>query len=944
MSSTIKNARRRRKSSKNAFTTRSGNTIKVHRGLLDRFRASKDAKARRKAAYLSGLPKNKFKRILYRMHPKRLAAYWFSKEGALMALKITGVAIVIVFVLIVGLFAYFRKDLPNITDLSGDVLGGNITYLARDGSTVLWQDYEAVKRIPVPGGEISDYVRQATIATEDRNFYDHGAFDIGGITRAAMNNVLSRDGNLEGGSTVTQQVVKLHQDWTDDRSIARKIKELILAVELEREYSKEDILNAYLNIAPYGTIQYGVESASRDYFHKSAKDLTLAESAFLAAIPKSPSALSPYGPLFDEEELVGRQHYVLDQMAQENMITKDEASEAKQVDILAQVHPLSPKYDGIRAPHFVLAAKEQLEQKYGADTVQRGGWQVTTTLDIEKQRLAERMVSEGIGQVERQGGNAAAFVAVDVETAQVVSLVGGPDFTNQQFGQVNFAREKLAPGSSFKPYDYAALIEYGDNAAAGSVLYDVQAELPGYPCTNRSNPRHNDEANCLWNYDFRFPGPMTLRYALGASRNVPAVKAMLTAGVEQTIDMAEGMGLVSGYNCYDDEQLTVPAQCYGSSAIGDGAYLRLDEHTNAMATFSRTGQYLPHSYILKITNAAGDTIDEWQMPEGQQAIKDSTAYIITDIMSDPNASYMSRKIQRTNGWEFALKTGTTNDNKDGWMMGFSTKYAAGVWVGHHDRREMTGFMETMTTPIWHGWMAEAHQGLEPTKWERPGSVKSVNAYVQRSHVGGATREPGPSQDLAPQSYNVPSSGGSSRQTIDKVSNKIATSCTPELAREERGGANDNAFSVDMFVGTNAQRDDTDDVHNCNDTKPSVTLTAPASCTAGQDCQFTVTASRGTHPLHSDEFPGTVNLFVDGEQVASRQVNSSPSTLQFSHTFNSPGSKSVRVQVIDSVLYDSSQSTSLTVSGGGPPGDNDDDENGGGQGGLPAQAPRRPRLD
>lgn len=916
-----------RRRPKATFSTKSGNSIKVPTSLKDKFRANKDAKARRRAAYLSGLPKNRFKRILYRLHPKRMAAYWFSKRGALMALKVTGISILVVFIFVVGLFAYFRKDLPNITDISGDTMEGSITYYDRSGEHVLWQDYDAVKRIPVPTDNISPYVKQATIAIEDQNFYEHGAFDLGGITRAAFHNVFDRGGTLEGGSTITQQAVKLSQDWTEDRSIARKIKELILAVELEREYSKEDILTGYLNLAPYGTIQYGVEAAAQDYFHKSAKDLTLAESAMLAAIPKSPSLFSPYGPYYDPDDLVGRQQYILDQMVEQGMISQDEATKAKEVDIIAQVQPLSPKYQGIQAPYYTLAAKEQLNTQFGATTVQRGGWEVVTALDWDKQKLAEQQVSDGIAQVQRQGGDAAAFVAVDVETAQVVALVGGPDFNNEQYGQVNFARERIPPGSSFKPYDYASLIEHTDTASAGSVMYDIQGELPGYPCTNKQRPK--DGGNCLWDYDFRYPGPTTLRYSLGASRNVPAVKSMLTVGVEETIQTAEGMGLTSGYNCYEDAELTVEGQCYASSAIGDGAYLKLDEHVNSFATFSRMGTALPHTYILQIKNAQGDTLYQWEKAKGEQAIRPDTAYIIANILSDPNASYMSTKIQDYNGWKFAVKTGTTNDNKDGLMMGFSGKYAAGVWVGYHNRQiEMSGFMENMTRPIWLGWMQGAHDGVEPKNWEQPSGVKQVDAYVQRSHVGSSTREPGPSQDLAPSWYKAPEGNNGGDRTIDIVSDKIATSCTPEAAKRQESGSNANKFSVDIFVGANSNRDETDDIHNCNDTKPSISLTAGSTCVVNTNCAVTVTVTRGTHSLSSDKFKGKVTLIIDGQEVEAREVGDSPTTLHFTQKFSSAGNKSIRATVSDSVLYQSEQSTTIKVTGnpssGGGGGDDDDD--------------------
>lgn len=915
----------RRRPGKNVYTTKSGNTIKVNRSIGERLRANREAKARKRAAYLSTLPKNRFKRILYQLHPKRQFKYWFSREGGIMALKILGVGIVIGFLIMVGVFAYFRKDLPNIKDISGDELGGSITYYDRTGETVLWQDYDAVKRVPVEGNNISQYVKDATIAIEDKNFYKHGAFDVQGIARAAYRDITNHGGPVEGGSTITQQLVKLNQNWTNDQTLARKFKELILAVELEREYSKEDILTGYLNIAPYGNIQYGVETAARDYFGKSAKDLTLAEAAMLAAIPQAPSVYSPYGPLYDPEKLVGRQHYILKQMVNQKMITQAQADEATAVDILATIKPTQPKYQGIKAPYFVLATKQQLEKKYGDKTVQRGGWKVTTTLDVKLQELAEQQVSKGIAQVKRQGGDVAAFAAIDVKTAQMVALVGGPDFNNPTYGQVNYATQKLPPGSTFKPYDYLAMINETTNTGAGSVLYDTQAPLPGYPCTNKQRPQNG--GNCLHDYDFRFPGPVTLRYALGGSRNVPAVKAMLTVGVNKTISIAESMGLKSGYKCYEqgDETLTKEAPCYGSAAIGDGAFLRLDEHVNGYATISRMGSYVPQTYILKITDARGKVIDQWKQAKGKQVVKADSAYIVTDILSDPNASYLrkDRKYHRYKGWNFAIKTGTTNDAKDGLMMSYSTQYAAGVWVGYHDRtKEMTGAMENMTQPILRGWMQTSHDSLKPVNWTKPNSVQTLPAYVvtrKLSTLGEII--PSPKTDLYPAWYKAPTKGGSSSQTIDKVSGKLATSCTPELAKENRSNANDNMFSADVFTGrqgSNANTSANDDVHNCGDAKPQISLGAPNNCNGS--CVFTVSVNQGTHSLNSDKFPGTVELYINGAKVQSQNV-SSPGSYTFTYTPSSSGTATVEAKVIDSVLYSASESATVTLTTlGATPGD------------------------
>lgn len=916
----------RRRPGRSTFTTKSGNTIKLNHSLSDKLRANRDDKARRRAAYLSTLPQNRWKRILYRLHPKRMAQYWFSREGAIMALKIFGIAVVIGFILLVGVFAYFRKDLPNIKDISGDKIGGSITYYDRTGQTVLWQDYNAVKRIPVPGDQISEYMKQATIAIEDKNFYNEGAFSVRGITRAAFKNVTGGgSGPAEGGSTITQQLVKLNQDWTQDRTITRKIKELILAVNLEREYSKADILTGYLNIAPYGGIEYGVESAARDYFGTTAKDLTLEQATMLAAIPQSPSYYSPYSsPLFNpsaaadgfgREDLLARQHYILDQMVKEKYITQKEADAAKKVDILAQIKPLQQKYSGIKAPYFVLAAKQQLEKQYGSETVNRGGWQVTTTLNMDLQAKAEKLVADNQKNVLRQGGDQQALVLEDVKTGQMAALVGGVDFNNPEYGQINYAQTKIPPGSSFKPYDYVAMIEGTTNTGAGSVLYDTQGKLQGYDCTNKQRPKNG--GNCLWDYDFRYPGPMTLRYALGGSRNIPAVKAMLTVGTNKTIKTAESlMNVDNAYNCYGNEALTEEIPCYASSAIGDGAYLHLDNHVNGLASLSRLGNAIPNTYIMKITDAGNKKVYEWSQPKGKQVVRQDAAYIINDILSDPKASYLSgvNKFHNYKGWKFAIKTGTTNDNYDGLMTSYSTQYAAVSWVGYHTRnKELSTGMERVTGPLTRGIMQYAHDALnaKPVNWTQPSTVKSMPAYVVRQHVGLGSQEPSPSTDLYPSWYKQKT--GSSSQTIDQVSNKLATDCTPDAAKKTVGGANANIFSADIFVdgGNSSAITSTDDVHKCDDAKPSITVTAPPNCSVGSACQITVTATQGTHSFSSSQFPGTVNLYVNGNKVQSQGISNSPSSVTFSYTPSGAGAATIRAEVIDSALYSSSSDATVT---------------------------------
>jgi membrane peptidoglycan carboxypeptidase len=894
---------------KNHYTTKSGNNIKLNKSLGAKAKARKDARLRAKAAYLSTLPKGRIKRFFARLHPKRMYKYWFSREGGIMALKIAGIGIVASFLVLVGLFAYFRKDLPNLKDISGKNIGGSVRYYDRTGKVLLWEDYDAVKRIPVQSDSINKNIKDATIAIEDKDFFEHGGFDVRGIMRAGVNNITGSSGGQQGGSTITQQLVKLTQNWTQDQTYTRKVKELILAVELERSYTKDEILTGYLNTAPYGGIEYGVEAAAQGYFAKPASKLTLDEASFLAVIPKSPRYFSPYSDDFDAEAFIGRQHYILNLMHEQGKITEKERDAAKKVKILAKVKERRPKYDNIRAPWFVLAAKKQLENKYGNETVQRGGWQVKTTLDMKLQEAAEKQVANGMGQVQAQGGDTAAFAASDVTNGQMVALVGGSDFNNPDYGKINYATRPLPPGSSFKPYDYLSLIEHNNNFGAGSVLYDTQGPLEGYPCTNKTLPPPRGSGNCLQNYDFRYPGPLTLRYALGGSRNVPAVKAMLLSGVDKTIETAEKLGLESGYNCYASDTADIsqaaPAdetQCYASSAIGDGAYLNLDEHVHAYSTISRNGNKLPQAYILEITDANNKPVYEWKAEKGEQVVRPDSAYIVSNILEDPNASYFpsSMKPHRFNDWKFAMKTGTTNDSKDGWMMGFSTKYAAGVWVGYHTgQREMGGTMETMTLPIWRGWMQDAHTGKPAVDRKKPEGIKTEAAYIVRNHVGVGSIEPSPATDLYPSWYKQPNKTSTSNRTIDIVSNKLATNCTPERAKKTTKDRDASSFSGDTFVdGGNSNTTEKDDVHKCGDTKPSVTVTA--DCKNGS-CTFVATVSQGTHPINSSRFPGTLTFSIDGNAVKTESVRSSPASVKY--TTNGSGSKTIKVTVVDSVLYD-----------------------------------------
>ncbi len=905
----------------NQHVTKSGKVIKVNQSLGARLKAKREARARSKAAYLSTLPQGRIKRTLYRLHPKRQFKYWFSREGLKTLVKVGGIAAVVGIITTLGVFAYFRKDLPNIKDASGNTLGGSNRYYDKTGTILLWEDFDSFKRIPVASDQISPHVKNGIIAIEDRDFYNHRGFNPRGITRAALSNTFGSSDGTQGGSTITQQLVKITQGYTEERTYTRKIKELILAIELERTNNKEDILVGYLNSAPFGGIEVGIEAAAQNYFNKSAKDLDLAESTMLTAIPQLPSRYSPYAKeYFRKEALIGRQHYTLDVMVEMGFITKEQADEAKKVDVLARVQPRVAKYENIKAPYFTTTAQREFSRNFTDKIAKRGGYKIITTIDMTLQQIAEEETAKGLRQIERQKGNTFAFVAADVRTSQVVAMVGGPDFNNKEkAGEVNFATSLLRPGSSIKPYDYAALMESSDKFGAGSVLYDTQAPLPGYPCTNKALP---PKGNCLFNYSRNYAGPITLRYALGASLNVPAAKAFLIATPEKVQELIKKVGMPSGYNCYkQDSQVGVTENevpCGAAASFGDGAYLRLNEHVNGYTALSRNGRSLPQTYILKVEDNGGKTLFEWKEQAGEQAIRPDTAYIVSDMLSDPNASFFANKIHRYKGHKFSIKTGTTGENKDAWMMGYSTQFAAGVWTGHHTSTiEMSGLSDTMTLPIWNGFMKRAHDNVQPVEREKPAGVQTLPAYVFRKKIYGNV-VPSPSTDLYPSWYAGNKKASNKKSVIDIVSEKLATDCTPERAKKEISEGDANIFSGDTFV-TGAQGANTgekDDVHACEDAKPSISLAVQDN--GGGSYTFRATVGQGTHPLSSEKFAGAVNFKIDGQILpgGSFQVES-PGVIAFNYTADRAGERTVVAEVVDSVLYDASDSKSLSFLAGSP---------------------------
>ena len=451
-------------------------------GFFERMRYKRklrrDREARRRAEDLATLPKEPVKRFFAHLHPKRVFHYWFSWRGLKKILKFGLACILLGVIAVGGLFLYYKKDIADIK-LDDIVISDTVnTYLDRNG-VVLWEDTGTENyRLVVKSDEMSEHIRHATVALEDKNFYTHPGVDFTGLTRALISTLSHKE--VQGGSTLTQQLIK--QIYFSDEAqsenrggIARKIKELILAVELEKMYDKEQILTMYLNESPYGGRRNGVESAAQTYFGKSAKDLTIAESALLASIPKNPAIYNPYNS-YGNEALLERQQYAIDRMVEMGYITEEEAEEAKKVPILDQIKPESTQYQNIKAPHFVLEVRNQLEQKYGYSVMRTGGFTIKTTLDYRAQQIAEDAIRTGVGHLYKNGSDNLALVSIDVETSQVIAMVGSTDFTNAAYGELNVTTDSvIEPGSSIKPIlDYAPLFmqREGQNFGPGTILKD----------------------------------------------------------------------------------------------------------------------------------------------------------------------------------------------------------------------------------------------------------------------------------------------------------------------------------------------------------------------------------------------------------------------------------------------------------------------------------------
>ncbi len=867
--------------------------LSVYSNLAHSRKLKKDAESRKYAQYLASLPKNPIKRFFYRLHPKRVFKYWFSKRGLIMALKITGVTILLLCLMAGCLFAYFRKDLDAIRpgELAKRVQTTVTKYYDRNGN-LLWEDKgEGDYKLVIDSDDINKYMKQATVAIEDKDFYKHGGVSASGLVRAVVNNLSG--GSTQGGSTLTQQLVKqvFFADEAAKRGLSgvpRKIKEIILSIEVERMYNKDQILTLYLNESPYGGRRNGVESAAQTYFGKSTKDLTIAEAALLASIPQDPSYYNPYY-IDGHKDLINRQHKVIDNMQSLGYITKEQAKEAKAYPIIDHIAPEASQYTNIKAPHFVQMVRAELEKELGKSTVGKGGLSVKTTLDIRIQSKLEEAINDMFSSYvpDWAGFTDGAATVEDTKTGQIVALMGSRDFNWPGFGQDNAAVAYIQPGSTIKPLVYAELFEKkaGVNYGSGSIFNDVNID--------------SIYGAKLNNADRQFKGPVTARFALATSRNVPAVEAMYISGVKPTLETIHKLG-ASSYCTQGDESNAGLA-----SAIG-GCGVRQIDVVNAYASLAREGAYKTQSTILEVKNNSGEILKKWTDPAPVQIIDKQSAYIVTDILNDDNAraplSGYHAKGMEIPGVKTATKTGTSDKGgnaKDIWMMSYSPALTMGVWLGNPDASILKNGTSSIPGSIIAKVMEYSHKEVYATE----GKWKSGDWYTKPSGIQTVGIE------LYPSWWNKTQGQTKETMTFDKVSKKKATDLTPPAAKIELEVIKmiDPITKKDVFTapdGYDANADD--DVHKETDVPPSVSIDIDKK----SDNIYTITAEvdKGTFDISS------IQIKVAGTVVKTFQAGSSNKySYDITLTEEDASIKQVTAEATDSGYYvGESGSVSLPV--------------------------------
>ena len=610
--------------------------------------------------------------------------------------------------------------LPDFNDFENRKIANSTKIYDRTGKVLLYNLHDNIKRTQIKGTEISDNIKKATIAIEDRDFYNHIGISPRGILRSVFVALTSGSAS-QGGSTITQQVIK-NALLTREKTISRKIKEWVLAIKLDAQVSKEDILTIYLNESPYGGTIYGVEEASLSYFNKNAKDVTLAEAAYLAAMPQAPSRYSPFSG--NKEALENRKNLVLDKMLETGVVTQDEMQAAKNEKVTFQDRNSS---NG-KAYHFVFYVIDYLEQKYGKEVIENDGLKVITTLNWDYQKEGEVIVKEAaLKNAAKFGAENAAMVTLDPKTGQILAMVGSRDYFDTQIdGKYNIATALRQPGSTFKPIVY--LLAFMRGFEPETVLYDVPTQF-STNCDAYGTSLNGGKCYAPVNYDGNFHGPLSLLVALQNSVNIPAVKLLYLVGVKNTLDFAKKLGVTS----------LGDTSRFGLSLVLGGGEVSLLEMTNVYSTFANSGVYNKTTPILEVKDKDGEVLEKYVQKSTDVVPKEYTDKL-SNVLSDAEARSLT--FSRGNPINFydrqvAAKTGTTNDFRDVWVMGYTPSIAVGTWGGNNNNKSVTNVAGAVLSPMWRKYMNFVLKDLPVETFDASySSSSSTPSYLNGNYCAG----------------------------------------------------------------------------------------------------------------------------------------------------------------------------------------------------------------
>ncbi|MCL5411371.1 MAG: PBP1A family penicillin-binding protein [Patescibacteria group bacterium] len=783
---------------------------------------------------------------------------------------------VISIVAIVAAFGYYSKDLPSPNKLSSRDIELSTKIFDQNGK-LLYDVYGDQNRTLVPLNDIPKNLRDATIAIEDKSFYKHQGFDVVGIVRSVWGIVFEHD--LSGGSTLTQQLVK-NALLSNERTVTRKIKEFILAVQIEKKYTKDEILQMYLNEVPYGGTAWGVEAAANMYFGKHVKDLNLVEAAILAGLPQQPTSYSPFGA--NPEAYKWRTGEVLRRMREDGYITSDQEKQAKKD--LENVK-FSAQGQNIKAPHFVMYVKEELVKKYGEKMVYQGGLQVTTSLNLDVQDIAQKAVTD---QVTKEGpslgySNGAAMVQ-DPKTGEILAMVGSKDYFAKDYdGNVNVTTSLRQPGSSVKPINYVTGFKKGYTPA--TMFLDVKTEFPN----GSGQPPYVPV-----NYDGKDHGPVQIRYALANSYNISAVKMLALNGVSDMVQTAKDLGITT----WDDQAR------FGLSLTLGGGEVKLLELANAYSSFANGGNRVEPVSILKVTDSKGNVLEENKPVKGRSVLAPEHAFLISDILSDSDAklpafgSWAVNNILTVKGHKVAVKTGTTDEKKDNWTMGYTPSYVVGVWVGNNNGKEMNPRLASGITgaaPIWHNIFTQLLKDKPNEEFSKPDGIVQMDVDA----VSGM--KPGPYTQGTRKEYfakwQVPQREDDMHKAV-KLCTPTGLLATPSC--DAAGQAVDKVFTVLYDPWIKQQCDpcppdakDTNYYSGTGKDEPMVKIKSPdAGDTVGMS--FSVTTDVKT--------PGTVtkvDFYVDNDLQG--EINTPPYTVPITLSSSTKsGAHTLTVKATDSL--------------------------------------------